>query len=707
MSSVFDAKKTMNIFTFCLCAFITLCSWGGVASAQVIEMPDANLQQAVRETLNLTNNTAITRQNIVSLTNLTAEERGIANLTGLEHATNLRVLRIPRNNISDLTPISKLTDLDYLGIWVNPISDLSPVSNLTNLLSMHAAACHISDITQLTNLTQLKWLTLGWQQESWITDISPLANLTSLVELRLSGNRVADISPLANLTQLEHLDLDSNRIVDISPLANLVQLKQVSLENNPITDFSLLDNLSALTDITRNEVCDLSGLSIEERIESRSMPSVVQPWGVGRPLVNLPNLPTEDTLSYHDLWWQYPPFGPRFELTPDGYQLIGNITEALARRDTLIAKNPNMIFLAEIRVRDAQPGFHYPEDWPHWLQDENGNRVPNAEAASTFLIDFRLPEVQDIIIEQVIAVSKCGLYDGIFIDWWNEGRVTLASPDWSIRYTTTEQELEIKTSMLMRIREQVPDDFLIISNNNRAKLPHSAPYMNGSFMETFRDRVNGHRKYTREGIIEIEDALIWLETNMREPQTNCLEGWGIPTEPPDSPDNRRLMRLFTTMSLTLSDGYVLYNVGWNRAIESFPGHDHYWYSFWDADLGQPISPIIQQYQSMEGVYIREFTNGWVVYNRSGQAQTITLPSLATSVSDRESTAASLTHLLPDLDGEIYLTSRSFADVNRDGAINVLDLVQIANGFGQSAPDPNGDGVVNILDLVFVAQQFSQ
>ena len=69
--------------------------------------------------------------------------------------------------------------------------------------------------------------------------------------------------------------------------------------------------------------------------------------------------------------------------------------------------------------------------------------------------------------------------------------------------------------------------------------------------------------------------------------------------------------------------------------------------------------------------------------------------------------ASLTHLLPDLDGEIYLKTPSLADVNGDGAVNILDLVMVANGFGKSTPDPNGDGVVNILDLVFVAQQFSQ
>ena len=45
------------------------------------------------------------------------------------------------------------------------------------------------------------------------------------------------------------------------------------------------------------------------------------------------------------------------------------------------------------------------------------------------------------------------------------------------------------------------------------------------------------------------------------------------------------------------------------------------------------------------------------------------------------------------------------DVNRDGQVNVLDLVAVANAFGKDAPDVNGDGIVNILDLVAVAQHF--
>ena len=45
------------------------------------------------------------------------------------------------------------------------------------------------------------------------------------------------------------------------------------------------------------------------------------------------------------------------------------------------------------------------------------------------------------------------------------------------------------------------------------------------------------------------------------------------------------------------------------------------------------------------------------------------------------------------------------DVNRDGIVNILDLVQVANEFGQTGEndaDVNGDGIVNIVDLVKVA-----
>ena len=360
-----------------------------------------------------------------------------------------------------------------------------------------------------------------------------------------------------------------------------------------------------------------------------------------------------------------------------------------------------MLFLRTIRQRDAEINHHYPEDWPYWLRDEEGNLIPaTRNNPDIYLIDTTHPELQQIIVEQAIAASKCGLYDGIFFDWWIEGAVLADfwNADSPIFYRTAEEEREARISILQRIRANVPDDFLILCNFGNQR-PTAAPHINGGFMENIVD--DPESGYTRDRIIVIEANLIWREENLREPQINCLQGVGIPSEPYESPTNKRVMRLFTTMSLTLTDGYVHFVNGVRGQ------HVHFRYPFLDVDLGQPIGPTAQQYQDVEGLYIREFTNGWAVYNRTGQTQPITLPSLANPVSDRGNSTAAMTHLVPDLDGEIYLKARNPADVNGDGQVNILDLIQVANGLDKAGPDPNGDGVVNILDLVFVAQQLSQ
>ena len=106
-----------------------------------------------------------------------------------------------------------------------------------------------------------------------------------------------------------------------------------------------------------------------------------------------------------------------------------------------------------------------------------------------------------------------------------------------------------------------------------------------------------------------------------------------------------------------------------------------------------------------GLFIREFTNGWAVYNRSGTAQEIEFSQEVSGWSS--GVAHQRRHTLADLDGEIYLKAETplTADVNRDGVVNVLDLVIVANAFGESAPDLNGDGTVNVLDLILVANAF--
>ena len=586
-----------------------------------------------------------TPTDMLHLHNLTAVGWNIVELKGLEYAKNLGFLNLGGNSISDITPLSGLTHLEFLGLWSNQIKD-----------------------------------------------VSPLAGLVNLRELILHGNPISDISPLIGLENLENLEISNTNtkgVLSTLPLSKLMQFGY-------------------------DETCDLEGVPISERVESREYPSAFSAWAN---IINLPSVPWKERLAYHDLHWNSLMFGLKWLPTPEGLRTFLHVESAKEDWEEMLSLNPNMIFIATMKLGGADPG-QYPEDWPYWLRDESGNIL---RQGGTLLFDFTHPEVQDFMVRRAVEYAKCGIFDGIFFDTWRDD---YRDRKYAHYYAYDLHEAAI--TLLRRIREGVDpvrDNFLIIVNTNDTKIPHSAPYVNGMFMETIGP-------YHHQHLTEIESTLLWGEQNLREPQINCLEGWSLRNEPLDSPKNQQRMRLFTTMSLTHSDGYVSYvagiGVGDNHqhAYEIWEGHSeehardvphdhlhhHHWYDFYDADIGRPVGGDETKgrlYDNREGLFIREFTNGWAVYNRSGKAQEISLPMQTTGV---ESGITSFKHTVPDLDGEMYLKqgTGTSADVNGDDVVNILDLVLVAQHLGETKPsnskvDVNGDGVVNILDLILIAQ----
>ena len=642
-------KTYKNVILTCiLCLFS--CSLVSVAENW---MPDPKLRQCVKEKLGIPLNVTLHIVDMRGLYDLVAIDKGINDLTGLEHAKNLGFLHASDGGISDLTPLAGLKKLRVLKVYANNISDLTP---------------------------------------------------------------------LAGLVRLEELDLSANRIVDLSPLAGLVNLKILYAVDN-LSLKPLPFPTSNLDILVYDQICEIPRTDVTLRVNSRDYPSVFAAW---HNIINLPKKSWKERFTYHDIYWSSPNyFDIRWDPTPDGRKLVGDLKHAQAERNAILSKNPSMVFLVGIPYYSAHPE-KYPENWDYWLRDAAGNRVREADWGA-YLIDFTQPEAQQIAIDEAIAVAECGLFDGIFFDWWSEEwNVLYPHGTHGAPYRSLEAEVKAKVSILRRIREAVGDDFLILVNTNRSKIPRSAPYVNGTFMETLPDGDEGG--YTYAGLLEIESTLLWSEENFRDPQINCLEGWATPTEPLDSPINQRWMRVFTTMSLTHSDGMFLLasgiggSAGHKHHYEIWPGHsdehargkphdhqhEHYWYDFYDADLGRPVGEKGQLYENREGLFIREFTSGWTVYNRSGKEQTIQLPMQATGV---ENGLRNAIHTVSDLDGEIFLKSGlqtpPTVDVNSDGVVNILDLVAVANGFGKSAPDVNGDGVVNVLDLVAVASAFGQ
>ena len=207
---------------------------------EAVSIPDPNLRFYIALELGKAEAASITVAEMETLTEFSADDRSVKDLTGIEFATNLTHLFLGGNQISDISLLAHLTNLTWLDLDDNQISDVSPLVGLSNLTHLSLSSNQISDVSPLTNLINLKTL---YVDDNQISDVSPLAKLTNLKKLFLDINQISDVSPLAKLTNLTELGLSSNQISDVSPLAKLTNLTVLNLQSNQISDFSPTDRL--------------------------------------------------------------------------------------------------------------------------------------------------------------------------------------------------------------------------------------------------------------------------------------------------------------------------------------------------------------------------------------------------------------------------------------------------------------------------------
>ena len=273
-------------------------------------IPDAGLAAALRIQIGLPVDDPIFPEDMDGLTRLTATNRSIVDLTGIETATGLTSLMLSNNAIVDLEPLEDLTSLTDLDLSDNEIVDVSPLEELKNLETLNLQDNQITDVAPLAGLTSLTRLDLAGnsvtnpgalyhlnqQPTTTITGVTvpsavtiadanleaavkralriatadpilpdKMATLTRLTAARkgitsLSGledagvletldvgqNAISDLSPLSGLTNLETLDLADNNITDVSALSGLTNLDRLDLRNNDVTDTARLSTMTHL-----------------------------------------------------------------------------------------------------------------------------------------------------------------------------------------------------------------------------------------------------------------------------------------------------------------------------------------------------------------------------------------------------------------------------------------------------------------------------
>ena len=229
------------------------------ASSAEAHIPDPVLRKAFEVELGLEPGEAITQAEIAAIEGRFVATDGVADLTGLEHATGIDWLYLSYNAISDLSPLANLTNLTALELRSNNITDIAPLAGLTNLTTLTLVFNSVTDLSPLTQLTGLEHLFLSYNA---ISDLSVLSGLPNLMSLSVGVNPAADFSVLANLTQLETLHLYGTSVADLSPLSGLTNLRQLFLEDNAISNLSPLSGLTNLEslDLAGNLISDLSPL---------------------------------------------------------------------------------------------------------------------------------------------------------------------------------------------------------------------------------------------------------------------------------------------------------------------------------------------------------------------------------------------------------------------------------------------------------------
>ena len=223
---------------------------------------DPALQSAVSEAA-----AAAETGGAAGLVTLTAKERGIADLAGIEQLTRLQVLDLYGNEIRDLTPLSGLRRLRYLDLGANRVEELSALASLKSLRVLLLADNGVTEVSALAGLDSLQSVDLAGnplsedardrlaalgergvsveftapEPEDTAEVVVPVGSAYA-TQLLFSSNRRREGDYLRAL-EVHSLDLETGEVVNLSS----------ALTGLPKSDGSMPDSLEALWFTRRGE----------------------------------------------------------------------------------------------------------------------------------------------------------------------------------------------------------------------------------------------------------------------------------------------------------------------------------------------------------------------------------------------------------------------------------------------------------------------
>ena len=655
-----------------------------VIPGRLIDIPDPNLRSLLEDTLE----TKIIRPDVMAtLTSLKASGRNISDLTGLEFAVNLEELWLLNNPVSDLSALANLTKLEVLEL-AGDISDISPLAGLTNLRVLWFYNSDVSNISAVSGMTKLEKFGI---RHSPVEDITPLARLVNLQELNLHDCPIADISPLGNLTRLRVLIMDGGdrvpHIPDLTSLGKLTDLEELDIGGTGVTDLSGAERLTRLRVLRADhaqisDVSRLAGLTnlIYMILHDNQISDVA-------PLSGLVNL------EYLDV----------------SRNMINDITPLASLENLVVAWNDNPGF-------PGGPKIAGPWLWVT-IPQENLRRSPD--------VDFLSKASGGTVTE--LGVATHGAIEGKSVgdDKWTS-HLFLPTMSGNIRELfNLPRWLGIIYGSISLYSPREQNTTMYIGNDEGTKV-----WLNGALVYELlsRDGSGGSYEFSFPVTLRRGNNVLLVAVQSIVENSGIGASFGFEKDTDYTVSKPRVGYTFSHSPISLGDTFTL----------DITAEDVHELAGWQFDIAfDPVA--LEAVNVSEGDFLK--TDGGAIFFQSGRIDNASgritgliagriseggvsgsgsiLQAKFKAKSEGETELALQNFLfgsandesIPAAPLEIRFTVEErllTGDVNRDGVVNILDLLRVARQLGQrvgadSPVDINGDGIVNIFDLTLVAQ----
>ncbi len=709
-------------------------------------------------------------KSLIKLNGIGIANNPILDISPLSSLRSLEGIEARNTLITDFSSLAELPRFRWIEFGhdrrIDTLPSLKGLKNLRRLVINHTG---ISDISGLAALTQLQSLTL---HDNSIEDVSPLASLKSLTHLNLDGNVISDISSLEKLKSLKELYLQNNVISDVSSLAELSNLEQLDLRNNAISNFSPLEALVEKTLIksTGNPgVLRQGGPKIKGPWLWVQFPGLgfddfrnkdLLAGASGGDVTEL-EIATNGAMEGQDLGDKVWTSG---KITSESWN---NIRKMLGTRSDVSNIVYGSITLDSPREQKTTMFAGSADNHKVWLNGQLINEHYGWSTDYQVFFPATLKQGKNVLL---ISVHKWDGHLGGHFGFAPEAEYTVLSPGDRFSFSTAATQVKVDDRFTVQLKaENISDlagwqadiifDPAVLKANSVSEggflkqKGGRTHFLKGTIDNTEGRITNIGAARTSEGGASGEGTLLSVTFTaiangesrlaLRKFQAGSSLGETIFSRPPDmiitvgepsivdvGDDTFSLstdvtpVRFGDSFTLRLRTNDVTDLAGWQtdiafdadvlEAVEVSEG------DFLKAEGGDTfflkgtIDNAVGEIAKLSSARFGSGVSGTgtlllVTFTAKATGETrVTFSDFFAGSSSRQEIPSDVPEIVITVEAGAFLAS----DVNRDGQVNVFDLILVSQYFGEDASanaqfDVNGDGTINVLDLIVVAQDLGE